>query len=77
MFYFHTDKLRNFVPDRILSGISLWDDIVGWEQELMGIEEVWPSQMNNHVLPFHRSMVICGHQIIVWLLSILILIISY
>ena len=49
MFYFHTDKLRNFVPDRILSGISLWDDIVGWEQELMGIEEVWPSQMNNHV----------------------------
>ena len=42
MFYFHTEKLRSFVPDRILSAINLWDDIVGWEQELMGIEDVWP-----------------------------------
>ena len=42
-------KLRSFVPDRILSAINLWDDIVGWEQELMGIEDVWPSQMNNHI----------------------------
>ena len=49
MFYFHTEKLRSFVPDRILSAINLWDDIVGWEQELMGIEDVWPSQMNNHI----------------------------
>lgn len=49
MFYFHTEKLRDFVPERILSAIGLWDDIVGWEQELMGIEDVWPSQMNNHI----------------------------
>lgn len=77
MFYFHTEKLRSFVPDRILSAINLWDDIVGWEQELMGIEDVWPSQMNNHILLFHRNMGICGRRIIVWLLFILILIISY
>lgn len=49
MFYFHTDKMREFVPTQILSAIHLWDDIIGWEQELMGIEDVHPSQMNNHL----------------------------
>lgn len=49
MFYFHTDKLREVVPNNILSAIDLWDDIIGWEQELMGIEDVFPSQMNNHI----------------------------
>ena len=49
MFYFHRDKLQEAVPEDILSAIGLWDDIVGWQHELMGIEDVFPSQMNNHL----------------------------
>lgn len=49
MFYFHTSKMQEFVPNQILSAINLWDDIIGWEQELMGIEDVRPSQVNNHL----------------------------
>ena len=37
------------VPSRILWAIHLWDDIIGWEQELMGIDDVYPAQMNNHL----------------------------
>ena len=49
MFYFHRDKLKSVVPNNILSAIHLWDSIIGWEQELMGIEDVRPSQWNNHM----------------------------
>ena len=49
IFYFHRDKLKEAVPQDILSAITLWDDIVGWQHELMGIEDVFPSQMNNHL----------------------------
>ena len=49
MFYFHTAKMQEFEPNQILSAINLWDDIIGWEQELMGIEDVRPSQVNNHI----------------------------
>lgn len=49
IFYFHRDKLREFVKDEILSAINLWDNIISWEQELMGIENVRPSQVNNHL----------------------------
>lgn len=49
MFYFHTEKMKEVVPDQILSAIHLWDDIIGWQQELMGIEDVRPSQVNNHI----------------------------
>lgn len=49
MFYFHRSKLSEFVPDNILSAIHLWDSIVGWEQELMGIDDVRPKQVNNHM----------------------------
>ena len=38
-----------YVPNSILSAINLWEDIIGWQQELMGIEDVRPSQMNNHL----------------------------
>jgi hypothetical protein len=41
--------LQEAVPEDILSAIGLWDDIVGWQHELMGIEDVFPSQMNNHL----------------------------
>ena len=37
------------VRNNILSAIELWDNIIGWEQELMGIDDVRPSQFNNHL----------------------------
>lgn len=49
MFYFHREQMKQAVPYDILSAINLWDDIIGWEQELMGIEDVRPSQVNNHL----------------------------
>ena len=49
IFYFHRDKIKQAVPEDILSAIHLWDDIVGWQHELMGIEDVYPSQMNNRL----------------------------
>ncbi len=50
MFYFHRSKLLEYVPHEILSAVNLWDQIVGWQQELMGIEEVRPVEVNNHIL---------------------------
>lgn len=49
MFYFHRTKLNEFVPKNILSAIELWDNIIGWQQELMGITDVRPTQVNNHI----------------------------
>lgn len=49
MFYFHTDKLQEVVPRKILPSLEFWNNIIKWEQELMGIENVQPSQMNNHI----------------------------
>lgn len=49
MFYFHLEKMREVVQNEILSAIHLWDNIVGWQQELMGIEDVRPTQVNNHI----------------------------
>lgn len=49
MFYFHRDKMKQAVPKDILSAIHLWDDIISWQHELMGMEDVYPSQMNNHL----------------------------
>lgn len=49
MFYFHRNEMRKAVPLDILSAIELWDNIVGWQLELMGIDDVRPSQVNNHL----------------------------
>lgn len=49
MFYFHIASLRSIAPRNILSAIHLWDNMIGWQQELMGIDDVRPSQVNNHV----------------------------
>lgn len=49
MFYFHRSKLLEFVPNNIRSAIDLWDNIISWQQELMGITDVRPSQVNNHL----------------------------
>ena len=40
--YFHHKQLKAAVPYDILSSIE-------WQQELMGIEDVHPKQMNNHI----------------------------
>jgi hypothetical protein len=48
MFYFHRTYMQSAVPYDMLSAINLWDQIISWEQELMGIENVHPSQFNNH-----------------------------
>lgn len=47
--YFHREKLQEVVKNEILSAIHLWNDIIGWEQELMGIEDVRPNLFNNHI----------------------------
>lgn len=49
IFYFHRDKMKAAVPEDINSAIALWDDIVSWQHELMGLEDVFPAQMNNHL----------------------------
>ncbi len=49
-FYFHRQAMLDVVPDQIISAVELWDDLVGWQQELMGIEDVRPSQVNNSLL---------------------------
>lgn len=47
--YFHHKQLKAAVPYDILSSIELWDNMIQWQQELMGIENVYPKQMNNHI----------------------------
>lgn len=49
MFYFHREQLLQDMPSQIVSAINLWDDIVGWQHELMGIDDIRPSQVNNHM----------------------------
>nr|WP_302830303.1 M60 family metallopeptidase [uncultured Bacteroides sp.] len=49
MFYFHRAQMQSAVPYNMLSAINLWDNIIGWQQELMGIDDVRPSQCNNHL----------------------------
>ena len=49
MFYFHRDKLKAAVPEDINSAIGMWDDIMRWQHELMGFDDIYPSQMNNHM----------------------------
>lgn len=49
MFYFHTDKLQEVAGRKILPSLEFWNNIIKWEQELMGIEDIQPAQMNNHI----------------------------
>lgn len=50
MFYFHRLKMLDAAPTEILSAIHLWDDIVGWEQSLMGISQYrQDGKINNHM----------------------------
>ncbi len=45
MFYFHRQKMTA----KIVSAINLWDDFIGWQQELMGLDKYRPTQFNNHI----------------------------
>ena len=48
MFLFHTNQLRTDFPKSIRGGIEAWDDLVLWELELMGLDQVkW---FNNHMM---------------------------
>lgn len=50
MFYFHRTKMLEIVPNEILPSINLWDNLIRWQQDLMGIEDTRPSQVNNHIM---------------------------
>ena len=53
MFLFHANQLRVDWPESILSGIEVWDDIVSWEHELMGLDKV--AWFNNHMMAVTSS----------------------
>ena len=48
IFNFHTSQLRADAPSGIVSGLTAWDDIVTWQQELMGIDDC--DYFNNHIM---------------------------
>ncbi len=48
IFNFHTSQLRADAPTGIVSGLTAWDDIVTWQQELMGIDGC--DYFNNHIM---------------------------
>lgn len=53
MFLFHTNQLRSDWPSSIRSGIGVWDDIVRWQHELMGLDKIkW---FNNHMMAVTSS----------------------
>ena len=48
LFLFHTDRLQNYSIADIHSGIDAWDDVIGWQQELSGLDQkAW---FNNHMM---------------------------
>lgn len=47
--YLYTSAFRQVVPNTILPTINLWDNVVDWQQELMGINDIRPSEVNNHI----------------------------
>ena len=49
IFYFHRSEMLKHVRTEILSAIHLWDNIVEWEQSLMGIDKMHANQFNNHL----------------------------
>ena len=53
IFNFHTSKLREIASTSISSGLSAWDDIEGWQKELMGIDKL--EYFNNHIMAVSSS----------------------
>ncbi len=48
IFNFHVSQLLKDARTNILSGIEAWDNILGWQLELMGLDNV--SYFNNHMM---------------------------
>ncbi len=48
IFNFHTAQMRADAPNSIKSGLEAWDNIVSWQQELMGIDKC--DYFNNHIM---------------------------
>lgn len=40
---------RSLLPRNIVDPINQWDNIITWQQNFMGIEDVRPAQWNNHL----------------------------
>lgn len=65
IFNMHTATLRKYAPDGISSGLKAWDDILGWQFELMGLAEqksdgswdrlVDRTHFNNHMVAVSSS----------------------
>ncbi|MCH5334686.1 MAG: M60 family metallopeptidase [Alistipes sp.] len=53
IFNFHTSKLREIASTGISSGLSAWDDIEGWQKELMGLDKL--ESFNNHIMAVSSS----------------------
>lgn len=49
IFYFHRVQLKEAVAQNIVSAINLWDEIVGYQFELMGVTPMRANQFNNHI----------------------------
>lgn len=49
IFFFHTSQLRKVTPNKMVAAIKLWDDIVGWEHDIMGFTGDLRKRYNNHV----------------------------
>ncbi len=48
IFLFSINQLRSDFPNSFLSGSQAWDDILGWQHELMGLDKkTW---FNNHMM---------------------------
>lgn len=40
---------RTTLPSKIVDPINQWDNIITWQQNFMGVDDVRPSQWNNHL----------------------------
>lgn len=49
MMTFHVNRLREYVPDRILPTIEMWDNVIDWQWSLMGIEAERGRLWNNRL----------------------------
>ncbi|WP_286833187.1 MULTISPECIES: M60 family metallopeptidase [unclassified Proteiniphilum] len=50
MLKFVTDNgFRKYVPNKIIATVNFWDEMVTWQQSLMGWEGIYPEQMNNRM----------------------------
>ena len=49
MMTFHTNRLRQYVPNSIIPTIEMWDNVIAWQLSLMGIENERGQLWNNRL----------------------------